>query len=405
MTTDNDPFNLAQLARERRMRGNNNNNNNSEYVHKKGQHIQYHIENKQQVNHYYYNRDEDIVDYNQQLIQQHPNPTSLINFTQDLFGNEELQEPEEEEEQTGHDNKFHVLDITSKLSHITVAMNNINRKHLFTIQPQDETVFQDLNEIRPDPYGVNHDVVVPSKLLMSRYDHNSTSLYNDLNNSDVQEFESVYKYRTTPWWEKNQWANYYYTYVVQDTDEDINDPHLLFWKGSWERLKKVISQTQKASIREETRMECRTLLYWACYRHAPIDVIIVLIDRIIQDGEDPMRKSTKLGRTPLHFAMFNGFENVDLLNLLLQYECDANAADEDGWTPLHFAVFHTNIRLNIISLLVGAGGKLLQPNNANRTPLDLAKDVRHPDLIGISALVDQCYYGSGGSQKRAGFLA
>ncbi|MFN8833380.1 MAG: ankyrin repeat domain-containing protein, partial [Alphaproteobacteria bacterium] len=59
----------------------------------------------------------------------------------------------------------------------------------------------------------------------------------------------------------------------------------------------------------------------------------------------------KSGRTPLHYAAYNG--DIEVVSLLLKKGCKTSIQNNDGLTPLHFAVQKHDINgLNIIKLLI-----------------------------------------------------
>jgi len=75
----------------------------------------------------------------------------------------------------------------------------------------------------------------------------------------------------------------------------------------------------------------------------------------------------KLGRTPLHWATFNG--DMDIVSMLLVAGADVNARDNDGYTPLHKAVWKG--RLDCVRALLERGADLLA-SVKGFTPIHLA---------------------------------
>jgi ankyrin repeat protein len=75
----------------------------------------------------------------------------------------------------------------------------------------------------------------------------------------------------------------------------------------------------------------------------------------------------KLGRTPLHWAAFNG--DLDLVSMLINAGADINARDNDGYTPLHKAVWRGKIEC--VRFLLENGAEILA-SQKGFTPIHLA---------------------------------
>ncbi|KAF8111893.1 hypothetical protein N665_0071s0032 [Sinapis alba] len=84
------------------------------------------------------------------------------------------------------------------------------------------------------------------------------------------------------------------------------------------------------------------------------------------------------GRSPLHWAAYNGF--TETVRLLLFRDACQNRQDNTGCTPLHWAVIKENVEA--CTLLVHAGTKeeLILEDNTGSTPLKLASDKGHRQL-------------------------
>ena len=68
------------------------------------------------------------------------------------------------------------------------------------------------------------------------------------------------------------------------------------------------------------------------------------------------------GNTPLHWAAYNGHEEVAAYLLSLK-EVDVNAQDNEGQTPLFLATFYGNTR--IVRRLLMKGAKRSIASNSN----------------------------------------
>jgi ankyrin repeat protein len=76
----------------------------------------------------------------------------------------------------------------------------------------------------------------------------------------------------------------------------------------------------------------------------------------------------RLGRTPLHYAANEGFQ--DEAARLLEGGADPNARDDNGWTPLHFAA--QSGALEIATWLLARGAEVDAPDSNGNTPLSTA---------------------------------
>ncbi|KAI7999714.1 hypothetical protein LOK49_LG09G01624 [Camellia lanceoleosa] len=71
---------------------------------------------------------------------------------------------------------------------------------------------------------------------------------------------------------------------------------------------------------------------------------------------------------PLHYAVQVG--GMQTVKLLIKYNVDVNASDNEGWTPLHIAIQTRN--RNIAKVLRVNGADKTRRNKDGKTPLDLA---------------------------------
>ncbi|XP_010517465.1 PREDICTED: probable protein S-acyltransferase 23 isoform X2 [Camelina sativa] len=102
------------------------------------------------------------------------------------------------------------------------------------------------------------------------------------------------------------------------------------------------------------------------------------LNHIIVDYAADYNALDNEGRSPLHWAAYNGF--TDTVRLLLFRDACQNRQDNTGCTPLHWAVIKENVEA--CSLLVHAGTKeeLTLKDNTGSTPLKLASDKGHRQL-------------------------
>jgi hypothetical protein len=92
-------------------------------------------------------------------------------------------------------------------------------------------------------------------------------------------------------------------------------------------------------------------------------------------------------RNALHRAISEG--NYDRAKVLLQmHKINPNILDDEGETPLHCALYHSDAR--IITLLMDCGADPYLKNNDNKTPWELAGEIKDQDLI--EALSGQAHF-------------
>ncbi|KAJ2955167.1 hypothetical protein NQZ79_g8792 [Umbelopsis isabellina] len=82
-------------------------------------------------------------------------------------------------------------------------------------------------------------------------------------------------------------------------------------------------------------------------------------------------------RTALHIAVLQ--EDVVAVEFLLQWFCDVDQGDADGWTSLHHAASENNVRF-VLTLLRRHGKPDIQ-NNEGKTPLGIAVDKQHVQAV------------------------
>ena len=90
---------------------------------------------------------------------------------------------------------------------------------------------------------------------------------------------------------------------------------------------------------------------------------IEIVKQII--NEQTVREKDKENNTPLHIAAGSG--NIDLVQLVCQYDVDVNAVNKHGETPLLLAVQAGNI--DVVRFLYERGANVEIANEAGETPL------------------------------------
>jgi Ankyrin repeats (many copies)/Ankyrin repeats (3 copies)/Ankyrin repeat len=145
----------------------------------------------------------------------------------------------------------------------------------------------------------------------------------------------------------------------------------------------------KLLIRSSGRLDIRdtednNLLHMAAYTEL-FDVARLLLER---DGamKALVNARNKNGRTPLHLVSER--YHPGLVALLLKFNADVNAQDNDDITPLFLASSHS-IYLNrdatqsveIAQLLIGHGANVHMQNKNGRTPLHVASECGYLNLV------------------------
>ncbi|KFZ42499.1 ankryin [Anoxybacillus flavithermus] len=90
---------------------------------------------------------------------------------------------------------------------------------------------------------------------------------------------------------------------------------------------------------------------------------IEIVKQIV--NEQTVREKDKENNTPLHIAAGSG--NVDLVQLVCQYDVDINAVNKHGETPLLLAVQAGNV--DVVRFLYERGANVEISNEAGETPL------------------------------------
>ena len=109
-------------------------------------------------------------------------------------------------------------------------------------------------------------------------------------------------------------------------------------------------------------------------------------EALLEHGADPgiVSRHEFIKVTPLHSAVASeGAEDVRTVEVLLAHEAPVNARAEGGGTPLHSAAYNGNGA--IVERLVAHGADPATANDDGKTPLDLAREQQHEDVLKIGA--------------------
>ena len=99
------------------------------------------------------------------------------------------------------------------------------------------------------------------------------------------------------------------------------------------------------------------------------------IRSLLENGADIEAENAD-GLRPIHWAVRTGL--VELVEMWIQHHANVDAADVYGNRPLHEAVCHG---LNVVQLLVHRGAKVNVQNVDGKTPLHVAIERKHSDVV------------------------
>jgi uncharacterized protein len=99
---------------------------------------------------------------------------------------------------------------------------------------------------------------------------------------------------------------------------------------------------------------------------------------LLAAGADPNTEDATWGDRPIHYAAYSG--DAETVKLLVAKGVDVNTRNRrNGATPLHYAA--KKGRLPMVDLLLADGAEMNSPDKTGWTPLKLASNLRHHDVI------------------------
>jgi len=101
---------------------------------------------------------------------------------------------------------------------------------------------------------------------------------------------------------------------------------------------------------------------------------------IVNKGGDVDALDVK-GMTPLHYAAANG--SAQVADILVKSGANLAISDKFGNEPLWTAVFNARGNYEIVKLFVDNGANPNHKNNAGRSPVDFANQIKDSGLIAI----------------------
>lgn len=109
-----------------------------------------------------------------------------------------------------------------------------------------------------------------------------------------------------------------------------------------------------------------------------------LVKVLLQNSANPSAKNVLTNCAPLHVACHSKFKNQNVVELLLHFRANVNAADDRGWTPLHEAASTDNAEITTLLLQRSAFPDVASLDG--QTPLHRASITGYHD--NVKALLD-----------------
>ena len=127
------------------------------------------------------------------------------------------------------------------------------------------------------------------------------------------------------------------------------------------------------------------------------------VKTLIASGADPNYKEALIGKTPLHYAVWDGY--LQIVKILLANKADPNAKNDLKKTPLHYVAMrgaflpsrkdfdpdlHSalwNRYKNIIELLIANGADPNSKDKIGASPLHLSTDIGDKGIIMMETLI------------------
>jgi ankyrin repeat protein len=104
-----------------------------------------------------------------------------------------------------------------------------------------------------------------------------------------------------------------------------------------------------------------------------LDLLNKLIDINIQDNS---------GQTVLHFISFHDKES-NVAEKIIENGGNLGIVDQYGNTPLWYAVFNARGKYDLVELFMKKGANPALKNNAGRSPIDFATQIKDTALLNI----------------------
>ncbi|MGM0589167.1 MAG: ankyrin repeat domain-containing protein [Bacteroidota bacterium] len=145
--------------------------------------------------------------------------------------------------------------------------------------------------------------------------------------------------------------------------------------GDQERLEQLLEHSP--GLLNGYSTDGYTPLGLACY-FGHVDIVQFLLDQ----GANTNKRSNNAQRVfPLHSALTQNDKDLalKLVTILLDYDAEADVAQQDGITALHQAAARGN--LGVLKLLIRHGAKPQKPTDDGVLPIELAEERGHDHIV------------------------
>lgn len=146
-------------------------------------------------------------------------------------------------------------------------------------------------------------------------------------------------------------------------------------KNEVEKLRELLNEDIDINVFEEDR----TALHSACVTNAIDAARILIAEKIDVNLQDRITNAV-----PLHYCAVYNY--LDMASLILDNGGRLDISDMYGNEPLWTAVFNVKgkpDRLALVELFLKAGADKNHKNNANRSPVDFANQVKFIPLLEV----------------------
>ena len=158
----------------------------------------------------------------------------------------------------------------------------------------------------------------------------------------------------------------------------------VFNKLSYSPLHVAAPEAAKFLLKNGMLVDCANATRMTPLHYAAQQGKLELAKIFLAHGAD-LKAKDQNGRTVLHYAdMSKSTNEIALVSLFLEAKVDPNVADKDGRAALHqvVAVEHYDDQLmKVVQLLVNAGATIGTRDKKGKTPLHLATERKHVDIV------------------------
>lgn len=105
-----------------------------------------------------------------------------------------------------------------------------------------------------------------------------------------------------------------------------------------------------------------------------------IAEQLIAKGVN-LNQQERNGQTPLHYAA--QYKNEEVARMILEAGGDCNVRDNFNNNALWTAVFNARGDYQVVRLLISHGADVHTKNNAGRSPIDFANQIKDQTLISL----------------------